>query len=126
MRQQDMRRLLALVERLTRVQRQELLDKLKAQATASEAIELVESMTIVGASCARNGSAARVRKYTHPPVRSSMRVRLAVKVSAERVLLWQRAHRVARRLINHIRPKPTAGSLAGIGAVPETLVGNLQ
>jgi hypothetical protein len=38
-----MQRLLALVERLTMPQRQELLEKLKAQATASEAVELVES-----------------------------------------------------------------------------------
>lgn len=42
--QREMQRLLALVERLSRAQRQELLDKLRAQATASEAIELVESV----------------------------------------------------------------------------------
>ena len=38
MRQRDMQRLLALVERLTRAQLQELLEKLKAQATAAFAV----------------------------------------------------------------------------------------
>jgi len=71
MRQRDMQRLLALVEHLTRAQRQELLEKLKAQATATEAIELVESAGGHARGCphcsssrvVRNGLADGLQRY---------------------------------------------------------------
>jgi transposase-like protein len=66
-----MQRLLALVERLTMPQRQELLEKLKAQATASEAVELVESAAGQGRGCphcassrvGRNGLSDGLQRY---------------------------------------------------------------
>lgn len=71
MRQREMQRLLALVERLSRVQRREVLEKLRAQATASEAVELVESAGGHARGCphcaspwvVRNGLADGLQRY---------------------------------------------------------------
>lgn len=56
-----MRRLLALVERLSRAQRRELVEKLKAQATATESIELVESPGRAPRGCPHGGGHQVVR-----------------------------------------------------------------
>jgi transposase-like protein len=71
MRKKDMQRLWALVGRLSRAQRQEVIDSLKAQATAVESIELVESARPQSRSCpycgehriVRNGVADGLQRY---------------------------------------------------------------
>ena len=56
-----MQRLLGLVERLSRTQRRELLDKLKAQATATESVELIESAAGHARGCPQCASSTVVR-----------------------------------------------------------------
>jgi transposase-like protein len=66
-----MQRLWALVDRLTRGQRQELIGKLKAQATASESVELLEAAGSQHRGCphcdgefiVRNGTANGLQRY---------------------------------------------------------------
>lgn len=61
MREKDMERLWALVDRLSRTQRQEVIDRLKAQATAGESIELVELARHQSRSCPHFGEHRIVR-----------------------------------------------------------------
>ena len=71
MRKKDMQRLWALLDRLSRAQRQEVIDRLKAQATAVESIEVLESACRQTRSCAhcgdrrivRNGEADGLQRY---------------------------------------------------------------
>jgi transposase-like protein len=71
MKKQEMQRLLALVGRLTRGQRQELVDKLKTQSNAEASIEVVESAGSQARACphckserlVRNGMANELQRY---------------------------------------------------------------
>lgn len=71
MRKREMQRLWALVERLTRAQRQELADKLKSQVASAASIELVESAQGRSRACphckdervVRNGMADGLQRY---------------------------------------------------------------
>ena len=71
MSKKDMQRLWVLVNRLSWAQRQEVIDRLKAQATSVESIELVESARHQSRSCphcgehriARNGVADGLQRY---------------------------------------------------------------
>jgi len=71
MRKRELQRLWSLVERLTRAQRQELVDKLKGQAALAESIELVELASSAPRSCprcngervVRNGMADGLQRY---------------------------------------------------------------
>lgn len=71
MKKRDMQRLWALVEGLTRGQRQELVDKLKAQATAVASVEVLESASSQPRACphckdarvVRNGMADGLQRY---------------------------------------------------------------
>jgi transposase-like protein len=71
MKKQEMQRLLALVGRLTRGQRQELVERLKAQSNAEASIEVLESAGSQGRACphcrrrrlVRNGMADGLQRY---------------------------------------------------------------
>lgn len=71
MKKQEMQRLLTLVERLTRAQRQELADKLRAQASAVASVEVLEAAGSQAKACphcasqrvVRNGMADGLQRY---------------------------------------------------------------
>ena len=71
MKKQEMQRLLALVGRLTRGQRQELVDRLKAQSSAEASVEVLESTGSQARLCphcesqrlVRNGTADGLQRY---------------------------------------------------------------
>ena len=71
MKKQKMQRLLALVGRLTRGRRQELVDKLKTQSNAEASVEVVESAGSQARACphckserlVRNGMADGLQRY---------------------------------------------------------------